>query len=648
MHRLPLLIFILFAAYQPVFCQAYFTAQNAPDKARSAYNEGKQYSDRGEYAIALGYYEKALKEEPLFIDAKLALAETYVDLRDFFKAERYFEEALTLESNYWPLAYFRLATVEWTLDKYAEAAEHTALFLASNPQNEKIKSEAEQLGANAAFAAKAIENPVPFDPKSVGNGINTELDEYFPCLTADGETMVFTRNMLPSNMFGQRAEDFYTSRKVNGVWQTAEPMEGVNTPLNEGAESISPDGSWLVFTACNRDNDGSQGQCDLYWSQLKSNGWTKPVPFSRAINSPQWDAQPTIGADNKTLIFASNRTGTTGSLDLWETVRQPGGKWSKPESIAGINTTGDEHTPFLHPDGQTLYFASNKLPGMGGNDIFVARRQPDGSWGQPQNLGYPINTKGEEGMLVVSLDGTTAYLASNRPGGQGGLDIYQFDLPAHLRPKPVTYAQAIVKDANTGYPVVAKVDFTDLKTGQSYVTAFTKENGSFLVCLPAGKDYALNVSKDKYLFYSENFNLRETATFDKPFLLEIQLQPIAPGADASAPSAKPVVLRNVFFETGSAALLPESTAELDRLAALLTDAAALRIQINGHTDNVGEASANQTLSEARAKSVQDYLVGKGIAPERLKFKGFGETQPMETNDTAEGRARNRRTEFVVW
>lgn len=647
MYRYSLIAFALIAAVQPVFCQTYFTTQTAPAKARSAYNEGKQQSDLGEYAIALGYYEKALKEEPLFIDAKLALAETYVDLRDFFKAERYFEEAVALDSTYWPAAYFRLAAIDWTLDKYEKAAKYAGLFLKSGPQNDKMKRDAEQLLANSSFAAEAVKNPVPFNPQSVGDGINTELDEYFPCLTADGEMMIFTRNMLPANMFGQRAEDFYISRKVNGVWQKAEPVEGVNTNLNEGAESISPDGSWLVFTACNREGDGSLGQCDLYWSQLKSSGWTKPVPFSRAINSPEWDAQPTIGADNKTLIFTSNRAGTLGSLDLWEAVRQPGGKWSKPQNLGPtINTDGDEHTPFLHPDGQTLYFASNKLPGMGGNDLFMARRQPDGSWGKPQNLGYPINTKAEEGMLVVSLDGTTAYFATNRPGGRGGIDIYQFELPPGLRPQPVTYARARVKDASTGYPLVARVDFTDLKTGESYVTAFTKEDGSFLVCLPAGKDYALNVSKDKYLFFSENFNLTETATFDKPFLLDIDLQPVA--IVPATAGAKPIVLRNVFFETGSAELRSESAAELDHLVSLLTDAPALKIQINGHTDNVGDANSNQKLSEARAKAVYDYIINKGIAAERLKYKGFGETRPVETNDTAEGRSRNRRTEFEVW
>ena len=393
--------------------------------------------------------------------------------------------------------------------------------------------------------------------------------------------------------------------------------------------------------------DGSQGSCDLYWSQLKAEGWTQASPFSNVINSANWEAQPTISANGKTIIFSSNRPGGRGKIDLWQTSRQANGKWTKPENLGPLlNTGGEDQTPFLHPDGQTLYFTSDSLPGMGGKDIYFSRRQPDGQWGAPQNLGYPINTKGEDVMLTVSLDGRTAYYATNRPGGQGRLDIYSFELPEYARPRPVTYARAKVVDAVTGYPIVAKVDFIDLKTGQSYVSALTKKDGSTLVCLPAGTDYALNVSKEKYLFYSENFNLVEAATFDQPFSLNIDLQPI--GTDSAATGGKPIVLRNVFFETGSAELMPSSATELDRLATLLTESPTLRIQINGHTDNVGDDRSNLTLSENRARAVLNYLVEKKVPAERLRSKGFGETKPMETNDTPEGRARNRRTEFVVW
>jgi outer membrane protein OmpA-like peptidoglycan-associated protein len=626
------------------FAQNFTTLKTTTEKALSAYNEGIREASAGAAAIAQGYFEKAVKADPKFIDAKLALADTYIDVRDFFKAEQYFEEALALDTAYAPVAFLFLGKVEWELNKFPECAAHIESYLNSGPRNERNKKIAQHLLVCSRFAAEAVQNPVPFDPQPVGKNINTGESEYFPSLTADGSTLIFTRRERGD-------ENFYSSTYKENQWQTATPLEGVNTMQNEGAQAISPDGTWLVFTACNREGDGSQGSCDLYWSQLKSTGWTKPVPFSSTINSALWEAQPTIGADNKTLIFSRGNGGPNSPISLWQTTRQNGGKWAKPEKLpTQINVGGKAHTPFLHPDGQTLYFSSDSLPGMGGSDIFFVRRQPDGAWGTPENIGYPINTKGEEGMMVVSLDGRTAYYASDRKGGTGGIDIYSFELPERARPRPVTYARARVVDATTGYPLVSKVDFIDLKTGQSYVATNTKSDGTALVCLPAGRDYALNVNKDNYLFFSDNFNLTGVATFEQPFILNIELQPIAKDSLSGkiTTEGKPIVLRNVFFETGSASLRPESAAELDRLAALLTQLPTLRIQINGHTDNVGNDATNQTLSEQRAKAVQDYLIEKTIDPARLKFKGYGETKPMETNETTEGKARNRRTEFEVW
>jgi outer membrane protein OmpA-like peptidoglycan-associated protein len=637
-----ILFFVLLPAF--VCAQTYTTLKTTTPKALNEYNEGIREASAGAAAIAQGYFEKAIKTDPLFIDAKLALADTYIDLRNFFKAEQFFEEALALDTAYAPVAFLFLGKVEWELDKYSECATHIGQYLRSGPRNERNKKLAQHLLICSTFAAEAVKNPVPFNPVSVGNNINTPESEYFPSLTADGSTLIFTRRERGD-------ENFYSSTFKDGKWSVAAPLEGVNTRENEGAQAISPDGTWLVFTACNREGDGSLGSCDLYWSQLKNDAWTKPVPFSNVINSVNWEAQPTLGADNKTLIFSRGLGGPNTPIALWQTSRQPGGKWAKPEKLpAQINVGGKVHTPFLHPDGQTLYFSSDSLPGMGGSDIFYVRKQPDGAWGTPVNIGYPINTKGEEGMMVVSLDGRTAYYASDRKGGVGGIDIYSFELPEHARPRPVTYARARVVDAKTGYPVVAKVDFIDLKTGQSYVATNTKTDGTALVCLPAGRDYALNVTKDKYLFFSDNFNLTEVATFTQPFTLNIELQPIVQDSTPGnmVPGSKPIVLRNVFFETGSASLRPESAAELDRLATLLTQSPLLRIQINGHTDNVGNDATNQNLSEQRAKAVQDYLISKNIATDRLKYKGFGETKPIDSNDTPEGKARNRRTEFETW
>jgi len=636
----------LFLLLQGTFSQNYTTVKTAPPKALAAFENAQQYLQQGDPARALRALDQALGVDSNFIEARLIWAETHFDAGHWTEAEHGFEAVMRLNPSFHPSVPFNLALAEWRQDKFSEAHTHIDNFLKSGVKDAALMYKAQRLAENSLFAMEAVKNPVPFEPRSVGSGINSTSDEYLPSLTADGNTMIFTRR-------DDYDENFYSStRQPDGSWGKAAFLEGVNTTQNEGAQTISADGSWLVFTACNRRNDGSQGSCDLYWSQQKNDAWTKPAPFSNAINSTDWDAQPSISPDGKTLFFSSTRPGGQGGKDLWFTSRLPGGKWTTPENLGpGINTRGEEQTPFLHPDGQTLYFTSDGLPGMGENDLYFVRKNEDGSWGVPQNLGYPINTKASEGTLMVSLDGKTAYFAAIRPGSNGSIDIYAFDLPAHARPQPVTYAKAKVTDATTGNAIIANVEFTDLKTGQSFVSARTKADGTFLVCLPAGKDYALNVSKEKYLFHSENFNLVKTASFDKPFLLDIPLQPITGSDEATATTpapSKPVVLRNVFFETASAALLPVSTNELNRLVALLNEAPALRIQVNGHTDDQGDDSSNQILSENRAKAVYDYLVQNGIDAKRLRFKGFGENKPVDTNITPEGRAKNRRTEFMVW
>ncbi len=629
----------------PLFAQRYTTAESTSPKARAAYLEGRRYLRQGDTFRGLRFIEDALREDSLFIEAHLLWAEAHFDQEQWAEAVRAYETVLRLNHAFHPSVPFNLALCKWNLDRFEEASAYIEIFLQSGVKDARLLYRARRLAENSRFAAEAVKRPVPFEPRSVGPTINTPADEYLPSLTADGNTLIFTRR-------DDYDENFYKStRQPDGSWGRAEYLSGVNTTLNEGAQSVNPDGRWLVFTACNRRNDGSQGSCDLYWSQLKDGAWTKPVPFSAAVNSPQWDAQPAIAPDSKTIYFSSERPGGQGGKDLWVTTRLPNGRYTEPQNLGPqINTPGDEQAPFIHPDGQTLYFTSDGLPGMGRNDLYFSRRQPDGSWGQPQNLGYPINTKGDEGTLIVSLDGKTAYFAAKLPGSAGSLDIYAFDLPAHARPQPVTYAKAVVADARTAQPLVARIACIDLASGQEFASARTHADGTFLICLPAGKDYALHVSREGYFFHSEHFNLAEGGSFLEPYLLNIALQPIelADEANPTPSPVRPVVLRNVFFATGSAELLPASRFELDQLVALLREQPHLRIQINGHTDDVGDDASNQTLSERRAKAVYDYLVQQGIGPERLRYRGFGESKPIQPNTTPEGRAQNRRTEFELW
>ena len=315
--------------------------------------------------------------------------------------------------------------------------------------------------------------------------------------------------------------------------------------------------------------------------------------------------------------------------------------WSTPERLgAGVNTPEQEESVQIHPDGRTLYFSSNGHPGMGGLDIFVSRMQADGSWSPAQNMGYPINTSAEENSLLVSAGGELAYFASDRPGGHGDLDLYSFELYPEVRPDAVTFVQGRVFDQGTKAPVEADLLLYDLGTGELATAAYSDPStGEFLVCIPSGRTYALNASADGFLFFSQTYDVTSEAAALTPFTLQVPMAPIKAGSS--------IVLRNVFFETASHALLPESHLELGRLASLLEQEPSIRVELGGHTDDIGSDVDNLRLSEYRAQAVRDFLVEQGIQADRLQARGYGETRPVDDNTTEEGRARNRRTEVTI-
>ena len=627
--------------------QADYTTLKTTDKRNV-----KDY-DRAMTMIELGQLEEAYKllartveDDSLFLDAYIQLGGVRHDQGLLEEAEMYLEKALSLAPDYKKAVWLQLGLTEWRQDKYDEAEEHLKGYLDQEPTNARDIQLAKTYLDRCAFSAAAMRNPVPFQPQKLDSTVNTDADEYLPSLTADGSALIFTRVV-------DRQEDFYLSRPTdNGGWGKALPIDRVNTELNEGAQTVSADGRVLIFTACNR--PGCVGRCDLYITEYLDGKWTEVENMGEPVNSRAWESQPSLSADGKALYFASERSGGKGGKDLWVSYRQADRSWGIPQNLGDtINTAQDEQGPFIHPDGQTLYFMSDGHPGMGGADIFFSRLGADGSWQPPVNMGYPINSKSDEGLLVVSIDGKTAYFASNRADlnptlayGRPTYDLFSFDLYEAARPAPVTYVKAIVRDAGTKAPLEALAQIIDLETGLVAAERSTDPSGQFLVVLPAGKNYALNVSKPRYLFFSDHFELRGQGSADKPFLLEIELQPIPEnGAPAEE---KAIILKNVFFESGSAQLQPESITELERLRHLLEDNPGLRIQLNGHTDNVGTESDNQLLSEQRAKAVYSYLIEKGIDKTRLRYKGFGESRPVDTNETEAGRQNNRRTEFILF
>jgi outer membrane protein OmpA-like peptidoglycan-associated protein len=449
---------------------------------------------------------------------------------------------------------------------------------------------------------------------------------------------------------GQRKEqeDFYVTHKDEN-WSKAEPVREINNPaMNEGAPSLSPDGQLLIYTAC-ADMTGSYGEgkrglgsCDLFYAWREGNRWGKAKNMGPSINSSHWETQPSFSSDGKTLYFIRGlkKGHQVKNQDIWMSQIDASGGWTKAVRLGElINTPQDESSVLIHPDGQSLYFTSDGHPGMGGEDIFLSRKDKEGNWGKPINLGYPINTHKDENSITVTADGRMALFASDREGGYGALDLYQFELPAEFRPVRVNYMQGTVTDKETGKPLGSRFELIDLETGELVIESYSNQvDGKFLVSLPEGKDYALNVSRKNYLFHSENFAMKE-GTEKEPFEMEVKLSPIKAGES--------VVLRNVFFDTDSYVLKDESKSELDELFTFLQRNYKLKIEVSGHTDDRGGEALNMTLSQNRAKAVAAFLTEKGVPAERIIAKGYGSSAPISSNDTEEGRAQNRRTEFRV-
>ncbi len=646
---------------------SYPTRKTVSGAAKKAFEKGMDFNFAGENEKAIREFEKALKEIPNFIDAQLQWAAMKADLNLYREAEIGFEKVIEIDPLYNTKVLYTLGIAETQQEKFGEAAEHFQQYLDTESKNESLRSKAKRHLANCTFRHEVGNKRVPFDPQDIGDNINTPANEYLPSLTADGSTLVYTRVVKDEN--GDPHEDFYISRKVESGWRKGRPLEDINTGYSEGAQSISADGKFLVFTACNR--KGGFGSCDLYFSEVKNDRWTKPANMGEPINSSGWESQPSISADGKTLYFTwvpprKRHQRSNNKEDIRVSYRQADGSWSKPVGLGSeINTPYSDQSPFIHPDGKTLYFMSNGHPGFGSYDLFYSRMQEDGTWGRPRNLGFPINTAGAEGAMVISLDGKTVYFSTDRvdpgvdglsafdkPATKGNSDIYFFELYEEARPLPLTYRQARVYDAETKKPLTANVEFVELIQSKTHVSSITDEDGEFLVCLPLGNNYALNVSKEGYLFHSENFALINRKS-GKPYVLEIALRKIPksmrpnPEVSTPIPASEPIVLKNVFFDTGSADLRSESYTELRNLKELLEKNPSMKIQVNGHTDNVGSEEANQKLSANRAKSVYEFLVQEGINASRMSFKGFGESQSIDSNENSEGRQRNRRTEFMI-
>ncbi len=643
MYKTLIIFFLLlsqigFSQYQKDYSTKSEKAIKFFEAAYRSYNSIK-------YDEALKYLDMAKKADKHFIEPYLLEANIFEENGYYQKEIDAYKTALSIDSNFSPNTYYFLGETEYRMGFYDESVQHLKRVADFEDVKPRIEKMTEIVLKRAEFASQAVKTPIPFNPINLGNSVNTQYDEYWPSLTADEQTLFITR-LLPidnrqpaSELNGQ--EDFYYSKKQpDESWGIANPLGyPINTPNNEGAPTVSADGQSYFFTACQR-KDGF-GKCDIYFSKRIGENWTKPVNIGEPVNSKYWESQPSISADGQRLYFVSGRPGGKGDLDIWVSILQEDGRWGEPVNLGdSINTPFKEMSPFIHPDGKTLYFSSDGWVGMGGDDLFVTHQMDnDTTWATPQNLGYPINTNGDEIGLIVNIRGNLAMFSSRRDADKGR-DIYAFDLPEDLRPDRVTYVSGKVYDAKTKQPLGSQIELFDLATSKRVALLNSNEgDGHFLVCLPSGKDYALSIQKSGYLFHSENFSLKNQKGDLENFVLNVPLEPIAIG--------NKVVLKNIFFETDSYQLKEESEAELNKLIQFLNLNTKIKIEISGHTDNIGTSAHNNILSENRAKSVYDYLVAKGIDKARMTYKGYGFNKPIATNDTEAGRALNRRTEFKV-
>ncbi|OJW18236.1 OmpA family protein [Mucilaginibacter sp. 44-25] len=623
------LFLLLIASFACAQEKRYSTSNQEAIKNFSLANES---IDEHLYDEAIALLQKAVDADSKFIEAHALLGDVLRMRRMFKPAAEQFNQAIALNPEYNKGLYLKVADCEIPNAMYEPALRHLEKYLTYTNNTPQNIAYAQKLIADCKFSIQAIAHPVAFTPVNMGADINTADDEYLPVATADEAELIFTRKI-------NNNEDFYKSDKVGNKWQKATYLSDViNTPMyNEGAQSISQDGKYLFFTGCNRP-DGL-GRCDIYIAQKKGNDWAKPFSIGAPLNTSGWEAQPSISADGRTLYFVSNRKGGYGGYDIWLSHLTEKG-WSEPENMGpNVNTQYDEQSPFVHPDDSTFYFCSNGWPGLGGKDLFVSRLGKDGKWQKPENLGYPINSSGDENGLTLTANGSYAFFASNNLKGFGGYDIYTFEMPESVRPKVVTYVKGTVQDKKTKAPLEAAVEIIDLQKNTPVYQDYSSEDaGEFLATLPTGKNYGLNISREGYLFYSDNFSLIGLIN-KKAFNLSVLLSPIEVG--------NKVILKNIFFDTNKFDLKPESKAELQKLVEFMQLNPTVKIEVSGFTDNVGTHEANQTLSEKRAGAVYQYLVVAKVNSTRLVYKGYGEGQPIAPNTTDENRALNRRTEFMI-
>ncbi|GAB4329771.1 MAG: hypothetical protein Kow00127_22100 [Bacteroidales bacterium] len=653
-----------------------FTRYNFPDdreglsEALRRIREGdKLWNDgNGWYREAMNAYEAAYIFNPDNALLNYKLGRCSMMLNDKSGAIEYFERALSLDPRIDPSdpvkdVYWYLGQAYHQKYRFDKAIENYNIFRSKLSPEELAEWSAWidlQIG-NCNWAAKAVKEPVRVSIENLGQLVNSAYNDYRPQVIPEEEMIFFTSTRESSTGGKRDKEGFYFEdifvTEYDGRWNTPTNNWVFNSAGNDASAGISADGMVLFIYK-------SSGGNALYRSDVVGDLYQVPVKMESSINKGFKQTSATLSFDKSLLLFTSERPDSYGGLDIYMTRRTPGGSWSEPENVgAALNTPFDEEGLFLSVDGKTLYFSSKGHKGMGGYDIFRSRFE-NGAWQKPENMGYPVNTPSDDLFFTQGASGVRGYFSSNREGGYGGHDLYmitfleeakpmEMAVPA-IRPERVRglvspvpagkielniVLSGTVRDAVSGKPLQASVEVYDNVRNQLLASFSSEaETGKYLISLEPGRNYGITVSSKGYLFHSENFNLPEDARAVR-IQKDIMLQPVKVGSS--------IVLNNIFFDFNKATLRDESKAELEQIKRVMEENPQIRIEISGHTDNIGSAAYNQKLSEQRAQAVVQYLIAAGVSPDRMEYKGYGMSQPVASNDTEEGRQKNRRTEFKI-
>lgn len=628
-------IYLLFALLHIATVKGY---SQVPQSAQKLYHEGLSFMLKKNKEAAYKSISAAIANYPRYVDAYSTLGEWYYLERNFPKAiETFLAASRNCKDGYnafaMPLAKAYLGNYQPT-----QALQLIVSRSISDKDNETWK----KLRAQGRFMQQALNNKWQDTAFNLGIRINTPYPEMYPSISADTQTLHFTRSVNNTD------EDFYKSTVDScGGWFTGKNLGSpTNTPDQEAAQFISADEHYLFFMRCeNRSENGwERGGCDLFMAYTEDSSWSIPQSFGATINTPAYEGMPCLSADNRELYFVSNRDGGYGGLDIWVSTFEDG-LWQEPKNLgAEINTPGNETAPHLHIDNNTLYFASDGLTGLGGIDLFMTRRSRNNSWGTPVNMGIPFNSTADENSICITVDGQKAFFSSDRDSSTGNFDIYELKLPKALQPIPVIKVNGYVYDSLTK----DKLNYTSIYIKDAITKQelyhFTSNRGdaSYMITLPKGKKYTYYADRIGYLASEGEFFVTDADSVDVD-TFNVSLLPqgyVAPIDDS--------VLLVLNFPINSKSLSDSNKAEIYRaLDPWLFEEHNYQILINSYTDNTGTPIINEELSYTRARLVAEEITNMGILEDYIRYAGWGEAAPVASNDTEEGRLANRRVEIII-